>query len=240
MTKGLLFVSLGLAACATAGEGHPAPPPPGAALDAACTPAVVFENLDAEADGQLFQTTLGDPAPLMQEASRRICRLLYHQAAEVPQRPTVKLVVEKKRGIAYSSHGEIHASSGYFAHYTRGDVRQEILGVLHHELTHLWQSGGKSWVIEGIADYVRFRTGYFPVTNRHPGGRYDSSYQVTGFFFDWLETRSPGFVYRLNQRLRQERFSDAWFAELTGTPVEPLWAEYQASLSPPAQASVSP
>jgi hypothetical protein len=151
----------------------------------------------------------------------------------VPARPTLRLVVEQKRGIAYSHNGEIHASSAYFARYKKGDLRYEILGVLYHEATHLWQSGGKSWVIEGIADYVRFRSGYFPVSNRHPGGKYDSSYQITGFFFDWVEGKQPGFVYRLNQRLGKEKFSEAWIAELTGKDVQTLWTEYQAAIAPP-------
>jgi hypothetical protein len=208
-------------------------------IDQACTPTVVFDNRDAEGDGKLFQDTLGDAVSTVQRASRTICRLLYTDPAEVPSRPTVKLVVEKKRGIAYTSKHEVHASSEYFARYRKGSLRYEILGVLHHELTHVWQSGGKSWVIEGIADYVRYRSNFFPITNRHLGGKYDASYQTTGFFFDWLETQQPGFVHHLNQRLKTDRFSETWFAELTGKDAPTLWSEYQAAITPVASTNQS-
>ncbi|MCE5166783.1 hypothetical protein HAX54_026437, partial [Datura stramonium] len=47
-----------------------------------------------------------------------------------------------------------------------GDLRREMNGVLYHESTHVWQWDGNDkapgGLIEGIADYVRLKSGYAP------------------------------------------------------------------------------
>ncbi|GLJ24716.1 hypothetical protein SUGI_0472630 [Cryptomeria japonica] len=58
---------------------------------------------------------------------------------------------------AYVSGDEIHLSADYVGNY-EGDVKEDIRGVLYHEMTHVWQWNGKdnapSGLIEGVADYV--------------------------------------------------------------------------------------
>lgn len=107
-----------------------------------------------------------------------------------------------------------------------------ILGVLYHEITHIWQWSGNSTVpgglIEGIADYVRLKSGYIPGNWVEPGGgnRWDEGYVVTARFLEYLEGVRSGLVGELNRRLR-DGYSADYFRQLVGKPVDELWAEYK-------------
>ncbi|CAF2633832.1 unnamed protein product [Rotaria sp. Silwood2] len=86
-------------------------------------------------------------------------------------------------------------------------------GVLTHEMMHIVQSysgGQPGWLVEGIADYVRWKYGQdkvgggwqLPDFNREQ--RYTNSYRVTARFLVWLERKvQSNIVNRLDQGLRQ-------------------------------------
>jgi hypothetical protein len=44
---------------------------------------VVFENRDAAGKGQLFDAAIADPEGVVQGTTRRVCEILYRDAAEV-------------------------------------------------------------------------------------------------------------------------------------------------------------
>ncbi|KGN43894.1 uncharacterized protein LOC101221124 [Cucumis sativus] len=146
----------------------------------------------------------------------------------------VKLfIVTDYDGVAFASNNEIHVSAGYIANYG-GDVKREITGVLYHEMTHIWQWNGipnaPGGLIEGIADYVRLKSGYIPGHWVGPGGgsSWDQGYDVTARFLDYLEGLRSGFVAELNRRLRNG-YSANYFVQLLGKPVDQLWADYKAA-----------
>ncbi|KAI3804706.1 hypothetical protein L1987_26451 [Smallanthus sonchifolius] len=133
---------------------------------------------------------------------------------------------------AYTLNNDIHVSAKYIQGYT-GDVKTEFTGILYHEMTHVWQWFGKgqapTWVTEGIADYVRLKAGY-PArgwVNPGEGNRWDEGYSVTARFLDYCNGLRNGFVAELNKKLR-DGYSDHFFVELLGKPVDQLWAEYKA------------
>ncbi|XP_015070999.1 uncharacterized protein LOC107015287 [Solanum pennellii] len=76
--------------------------------------------------------------------------------------PKVSMFVDETAGVAYTNSNTIHVSARYIQGYS-GDVRREIIGVLYHEATHVWQwnanNGAPGGLIEGIADYVRLKAG---------------------------------------------------------------------------------
>ncbi|RZR95536.1 hypothetical protein BHM03_00024395, partial [Ensete ventricosum] len=144
----------------------------------------------------------------------------------------ITLVVETMDGVAYTSADTIHLSANYVAGYS-GDVRTEIVGVLYHEDTHVWQWDGRGTanggLIEGIADYVRLKAGYAPSYWVQPGGgdRWDQGYDVTARFLDYCNDLKSGFVAQLNAKMR-DGYSDDFFVDLLGKTVDQLWSDYKA------------
>jgi hypothetical protein len=106
--------------------------------------------------------------------------------------------------------------------------------VMVHELTHAYQyNDGPGWLIEGMADLVRFRAGHVPVSNRRPGGSYDDAYQTTAFFLAWIDDAHAGFGRALNASLASdddEEWTEEIFRTLTGESVGELWDAYQDAL----------
>ena len=82
-----------------------------------------------------------------------------------------------------------------------------------------------------MADAVRAHNGYFPPTNRRPGGHWLDGYQTTGFFLDWLTTKEKDFLRQFNQSTLENitwSFDGAIKHELGEQhSVEALWNEYQ-------------
>eukprot|EP01018_Ginkgo_biloba_P019440 Gb_16589 [translate_table: standard] len=76
------------------------------------------------------------------------------------------MYVEKIDGVVtYAISNEIHLSANYVVTY-QGDVRQEITGVMYHEMTHVWQwncQGNAPYgIIKGMEDYIRITMGLVP------------------------------------------------------------------------------
>jgi len=152
----------------------------------------------------------------------------------------ITLVLRPFDGVAYTfgSHTEkeIHLSLNHIKN-SEARARDEILGVLIHEAVHCFQYNAKDTcpggLIEGIADYVRLRAGYSPPHwKRSCGGKWDAGYQTTAYFLDWVEKScGEGSVRRLNGLMKDSRYSDDLFVEVTGEEVAGLWELYCLDLS---------
>ncbi|KAF8020093.1 hypothetical protein BT93_G0713 [Corymbia citriodora subsp. variegata] len=145
----------------------------------------------------------------------------------------VSLFIDNMDGVAYTSNDEIHVSATYLGGLS-GDVKGEFTGVLCHEMTHVWQWNGAGQapggLIEGIADFVRLRSGYVPGHWVQPGhgDRWDQGYDVTARFLDYCNGLRNGFVAELNKNMRTG-YSDNYFVDLLGKTVGQLWSEYKAA-----------
>jgi hypothetical protein len=144
----------------------------------------------------------------------------------------VSLFVDDMDGVAYTSNNEIHLSARYVNSYS-GDLKNEITGVLYHEMTHVWQWNGNGQanggLIEGIADYVRLKANYAPSHWVKPGqgNKWDQGYDVTARFLDYCNGLRNGFVADLNKLMRNG-YSDQFFVQLLGKTVDQLWKDYKA------------
>ncbi|KAL8195238.1 hypothetical protein R6Q57_025641 [Mikania cordata] len=144
----------------------------------------------------------------------------------------VSVFIDDMNGVAYTSNDEIHVSANYIQGYS-GDVRNEITGVLYHEMVHVWQWNGNGQapggLVEGIADYVRLKAGYVPSHWVQPGqgDRWDQGYDVTARFLDYCNGLRDGFVAELNKKMRGG-YNNAFFVELLGKTVDELWADYKS------------
>jgi hypothetical protein len=108
-------------------------------------------------------------------------------------------------------------------------------GMVIHELTHVLQrypSVDKDtwWLVEGIADYVRFyrfepnaRIGRLDLAR----AGYRDGYRTSARFLAWVSRRyDKELVPRLNAALRKGEYRPELFEEYTGKSLDQLWAEF--------------
>jgi hypothetical protein len=86
-----------------------------------------------------------------------------------------------------------------------------------------------------MADAVRAHNGYFPSTNRKPGGNWMDGYQTTGFFLEWLITKDKDFLRKFNKStLEVIPWSfDGAIKHILGNQysIDGLWNQYQEFLT---------
>jgi len=170
---------------------------------------------------------------------------------KIPGTRSVTLILRDMDGVAYTTgsdidndHKEIHLSLSYLNHVAAAKAgytaRDEILGVVCHELVHCFQWNAKNTcnggLIEGIADWVRLNAGFVPPHWKKEAGKsWDTGYQNTGYFLDWVEkSRGTGSVYVINQALCHQKYhEDTFWKDLFGQSVDDLWTEYTESLKKP-------
>ena len=135
------------------------------------------------------------------------------------------------KGIAHATGNRIVIASAWLHDHP------DDFGMVVHELTHLIQrypSYEASWLVEGIADYVRFWVfepdAPRPVVNPSQN-KYTDGYRVTAAFLARIvETHGVGVITGLNRALREGTYDASVFEELTGKGLDPLWAEYLSAL----------
>ena len=151
---------------------------------------------------------------------------------------TVTITLKKDyKGVAAAGGNRITAAQKWFTEHP------DDLGAFVHELTHVVQSyrrvaqGGTrppGWLVEGIADYIRFFR-YEPESARpHPNAaraNYNDSYRTTGHFLNWAQNKyDKDLVIKLNTACRQGKYTPDLWKEYTGKTVEELGAEWKESL----------
>jgi hypothetical protein len=204
----------------------------------ACAPELQFLGVDAEGTTIVIEQ-LGSPTEVVRDTIFAICELLYVEPAEVRPVDRVSFAVEDWDGIAGkegNSEITVKLSTRHLRTY-EGRVGDEIRGILFHELTHAYQWDGNDYasyhgLIEGMADFVRFRAGYVEPRPPRPEETWNAGYKTTGLFIAWMDDRHPGLARRLNLSLRLEPgeiWSEQFFVDETGDTVDALWAEYRAS-----------
>jgi len=167
---------------------------------------------------------------------------------EIPSTRSVTLVIRDMPGVAHTTgndldpahHKEIHLSASYVANADESRRKDEIRGVLIHEMVHCFQynasqtcSGG---LIEGIADYVRLKSGCAPPHWKKSwdgdaigDGGWDRGYERTAYFLEWVETKiGKGLIVEMNQWLRKKEkyVEDEFWKECCGKGVKELWKHY--------------
>jgi hypothetical protein len=142
----------------------------------------------------------------------------------------VKLVFKKDmKGVAYTSGNTITISANHIKR------NPNDYGMVIHELTHVLQrypKFGKEtwWLVEGIADYVR----YFKF---EPGGRpprldpakssYRDGYKTSAWFLAWVERKyDKDLITQLNLALRKGEYNPELFQHYTGKDLDQLWTEF--------------
>jgi hypothetical protein len=144
-------------------------------------------------------------------------------------------------GVAYTAGTDVVANSDWLS----GELKGEAVGSIVHELVHVDQQyhhrGNPGWLVEGMADYVRWFL-YEPQSHgadivwmRHRGKnftpRYDASYRVTADFLNWTSQKyDSNIVKEVSAVMRQGKYTDDFWKEHTGKTVQELGAEWKQGI----------
>lgn len=212
-------------------------------------PKLRLEMRDLEHPASTFFLESCIASKALASSVKEVVKALYTDKinhTKVPGTRSVSLILRSMDGVAYtcgsdldSDHKEIHLNLRYVASIAPNRRKDELLGVLTHEMVHCYQHDGKGscpgGLIEGIADWVRIKAGLAPPHWKKAGeGEGDAGYDRTAYFLEYLEARyGEGTVGKLNEKLRTDEYQTKRFwTELLGRPVEQLWLDYGKSLKP--------
>ena len=170
----------------------------------------------------------------------------FENTETVPSTRSVSLVLrpfKEKGAVAYTTgseldddDNEIHINLAYLELQSKKSLqgqRDEISGVLVHEMVHCWQwnaSGtAPGGLCEGIADFVRLRAGLSPPHWKKVFDcDWDAGYERTGYFLEWIEKEyGEGSIMRINEKLRTGKYEEKkfWYA-LFKSDVHEMWKKY--------------
>ena len=207
-------------------------------------PKFRLEIRDLNHEGSLVFLKAVIASKALEKSVQSVLSLLYHspdsQTTTVPTTRSVTLILRSMPGVAYTTgsdldddHKEIHFSLDYIHGISESRKKDEIMGVLTHEMVHCYQYNAfgtcPGGLIEGIADWVRLNSDLSPPHwRKEAGGKWDAGYQHTGYFLEYIEHRfGKGTIRRLNEKLRIKKYHEKQFwTELVGRPVEQLWGDY--------------
>jgi hypothetical protein len=205
-------------------------------------------KLDAEPAVTPFQypiefTVDVTDAPEMKEWAdkvARICEQAYpminDELKSEGHKPATQITMTLRkdyRGVAAASGRRIVGSVKFFTDHP------DDVGAMVHETAHVVQAyrgrGNPGWLVEGVADYVRFfkfEPGNIGRMNVERA-RYDGSYRVTAAFLAFLtEKYDKDIVKKLNEAMRTGKYNESLFKDYTGKELEELNTEWRASLKP--------
>jgi hypothetical protein len=160
-----------------------------------------------------------------------ICSFLASDGYTPPTQ--IKMALKSDyNGVAEASGARIKGSVKYFT------KNPNDVGAMVHETVHCVQQykgrGNPGWLVEGIADYVRFWR-YEPgkAGRLQPErAKYDGSYRTTAAFLAFLTERyDRQAVPKLNAMCREGRYTPEVWRVLTGKSVEELNQEWRQSLA---------
>ena len=144
----------------------------------------------------------------------------------------VRVTFKPMNGVAYTMNTDITCAAPYFT------AHPNDVGAVIHELTHVVQhytTGPRpTWLVEGIADWVRWFN-WEPAARRPHANprtaRFDASYRTSAEFINWVQTKyDPTLVVQLNNALRKGYYRDRLWQTCTGHTLQQLGAEWQQSL----------
>jgi hypothetical protein len=210
-----------------------------------------------EADGGTYQITIEtteapdltewarrELAPVVRKWYPKIVKMLPSEGYEAPTRVSI-VFSASMRGVAATGGTRVRCAASWF----RRELQGEAKGAVVHELVHVVQNYGMArrtnpnpsrtpgWLVEGIADYIRWFL-YEPQTHgaeiperNISGARYDGNYRISANFLNWVtKTYDKDIVRKLNAAAREGSYSDEMWAKLTGHTVEELDVQWKASL----------
>lgn len=128
-------------------------------------------------------------------------------------------------GVARTTGAVIEASAKFFAKHP------DDVGAILHELVHVIQAyppGSPGWLVEGIADYVRYYY-YEPVKGAafraRPGQSYKGGYNPAAALLASAQVGKPkAIIAELNRRGHAGKLTEEAFKEVVGQTPDEVWS----------------
>ncbi|MDK8183888.1 discoidin domain-containing protein [Paenibacillus sp. UMB4589-SE434] len=205
-------------------------------------PIIEIQNLSGST---LFEEAMPNAEKDITAILRKVNEIFYKNPLDMPLRVKKILVkIENVPGAAWiSGDSELKTlgiSSQHLANVAsnpNNSVRDEIIGMLYHELGHAYQYS--NFDVEAVADSLRYAAGYHNRYGVGAGGTWHSN--GTANFIRWIEdTKHRGFIRALNATSMipyglQPNEILVWkenqIQSITGIGVNTLWSQYQQSLT---------
>lgn len=171
--------------------------------------------------------------PVLEQWYPKIVEMFPSEGYTAPKQFTVTFVPDMQ-GVAYTARTHVVCAEPWFKHNLRG----EAVGAVVHEMVHVVQQyhhrGNPGWLVEGLADYVRWFM-FEPVSKRpHPNparAHYDDSYRTSAAFINFVaQTYGKDIPVKLNASMRQGKYSEDLWKQYTGKTPQELWDQYAATL----------
>ena len=180
-------------------------------------------------------------APEMQEWAddvARLCERWYPRINEelksdgfTPARQITMALKSDYNGVAEAGGRRITGSVKFFKDHP------DDKGAMVHETTHIVQryrgGGNPGWLVEGVADYIRFFV-YEPgkIGRLNPDRvKYNDSYRTSAAFLAYLTDQyDKQIVNKLNALMRSGKYREDVFQEITGKTLQELGEEWRKSL----------
>jgi hypothetical protein len=172
------------------------------------------------------------------EKAARVCERQYQMINDELKsdgyKPPTQVTMTLKtnyRGVAATGGTRITGSAKYF-HDHPDDV-----GAMVHETVHVVQHyrarSNPGWLVEGVADYVRFFK-YEPgkIGRINPDrARYDGAYRQTAAFLNYVAGKyDKDLVRKLNAAMRRGEYKEGLWPEFTKKTAKELGEEWKATL----------
>jgi hypothetical protein len=210
-----------------------------------------------EADGGTYQITIEttetpdltdwahkELAPVVQKWYPKLVEMLPSEGYQAPKKVSIEFSANM-RGVAATGGTRVRCAASWF----RRELQGEAKGAVVHELVHVVQNYGigrrtnpnptrtPGWLVEGIADYIRWflyepETHGAEITSRNISqARYDGNYRISANFLNWAtETYDKDIVQKLNAAAREASYNEDLWTKFTGHTVQELGDEWKASL----------
>ncbi|MEW6992496.1 basic secretory protein-like protein [Colwelliaceae bacterium 6441] len=230
-------------------------------------PQVDFIDMNASTQGsQLVNRILVNPSEYMAQRCIDVAKFLYTDPNESSRFYRLRFELRAKDGsgndfVAYKAgadgSGEMtiavsttHLERVYQdAGNSDAAIRDEIDGILFHEVTHGYNNspltrdqygdGQSFWAFtEGLADAVRIGAGFHKTRQPDVNGtrQWLGGYTTSGFFLHYVNEKiDPSFVRKFNQSARDMgNYTWSWdnaFRSITNRGVQDVWNEYKAFIN---------
>lgn len=198
--------------------------------------------VDTSETPELTEWTRKELAPMLKEWYPRLAeKILPSKGYEPPLKFSVFFDSDMK-GVAATGGTKVTCAGKWIGDNLKG----EALGAIFHEMVHVVQQYGvipdgsekpSGWLVEGITDYLRFFI-FEPQThgaeiNKHNinNAKYDGSYRITANFLNWVsEKHGKDFVTKLNAGIREGRYGEELWKQLSGQTVEQLGESWKKDM----------
>ncbi|MGL6179193.1 MAG: basic secretory protein-like protein [Tannerellaceae bacterium] len=179
-----------------------------------------LDQATATEGSAIYNTIIPEPQSYITESAREVLDHLYFSPADsIPGIETIEYRLRDYDGVSAKSgappgiaidYSTRWIEKSYLPHKDIARLHYETKGVLMHELVHGFQlepqeignyGNSKEFraMIEGVADAVRYMSGYFMPQDCPKGGTYMDGYRTTGFFLAWItQTKDKDFLRKFN------------------------------------------